>query len=117
VRAHVPKNQILFATEWESGAYVLRYAPEHRSLVMLEPTLMLAHDADLFALWLRIREGREPDAAERIVKNFGARWVLCEQGEQGWELCRQALVDRRFLKVHEGPDASLFAIPAGAVAR
>ncbi|MBN2492947.1 MAG: hypothetical protein JXR96_00045 [Deltaproteobacteria bacterium] len=110
----VPAGQTVFTCSWDSFPFLFHAAPQLRYLVALDPTFMLAQDAERFDLWRRIGEGLVPDAAEQIPAAFGARWVFVEMTPGCDGLRRQASADPRFALELAGPDAWIFSIPGGA---
>ncbi|HEV8239734.1 MAG TPA: hypothetical protein VGS57_10220 [Thermoanaerobaculia bacterium] len=72
---HGSPNERVFTANWADSAPLLYYAPRLQSLVALDPTAFWVKDPELFALYVRIIDGREMRPAAIVRDRFGARWV------------------------------------------
>ena len=72
---HGGPGERVFTGNWADSAPLLYYAPRLQSMVALDPTAFWVKDPELFALYVRIIDGREPRPAALVRERFGARWV------------------------------------------
>ncbi len=120
---HVPARDQVFTCGWDTFVFLFYHAPQAHYLVHLDPTFMLAYDVDLFDLWIRIGEGRQADAIDRVRNDFKARWIFIEHQEGYAKFLEQARRSTQLLPVFEGPQSSVFlysdahgvALIAGAI--
>jgi hypothetical protein len=68
-------GDLVFTAQWADSAPLFYFAPQLRSLVVLDPTFFYVKDPHRFATYVRIVEGRHPAPARAIRETFGARWV------------------------------------------
>ena len=72
---HGQPGDRVFTAQWADGSPLFYSAPQLQSMVAVDSTFFFQKDPALFALYTRIIEGRQPDAARVIRERFGARWV------------------------------------------
>jgi hypothetical protein len=65
----------VFTAQWADSSPLFYAAPQLQSLVALDPTNFYRKDPELFAAYMAVIEGRDPDPARTIRERFGARWV------------------------------------------
>lgn len=68
----------VFNCEWHRSPFVLAERPQARVIDVLEPTLLLHHNAALFHARLALRQGRLADPTAWVTGLFGATHVLCQ---------------------------------------
>jgi len=72
----IPPGSQVFTTDWGYTGTVMLVLPERRFIVALDPTFFYMKDPKLYHLWYTLLREPPADAAERIRKDFGARFVL-----------------------------------------
>jgi hypothetical protein len=72
---HGKPGEQVFTGNWADSAPLLYHAPQLHSMVALDPTAFWVKDPELFALYVRIIDGREARPAPLVRERFGARWV------------------------------------------
>ncbi len=80
----IPPGSQVFTTEWGHTGTLMLALPERRFIVALDPTFFYMKDPGLYRLWYTLPREAPADAAERIRKYFGARFVL-SFGEGRWD--------------------------------
>jgi hypothetical protein len=72
---HGKPGERVFTAQWADSSPLFYSAPQLQSIVALDPTVFYAKDPRLFATYVNIVQGRDPDPARTIRERFGARWV------------------------------------------
>jgi hypothetical protein len=72
---HGAPGERVFTAQWGDSAPLFYYAPKLQSLVALDPTAFYLKDKNLFAAYVRVVSGEDPDPARTIRDRFGARWL------------------------------------------
>jgi hypothetical protein len=73
--AHGAPGERVFTAQWADSAPLFYSAPQLQSLVALDPTAFYLKDPVLFAAFVRVVSGADPDPARTIRERFHARWV------------------------------------------
>jgi hypothetical protein len=72
---HTPARSRVFQTDWDDFPRLFFYNTHNTYLVGLDPTYMQLYDADLFALWVQITQGKVTNPAQTILDRFGSRYI------------------------------------------
>lgn len=72
VREHAPAGQLIFHGDWDDFPFLFLNDREHRYLIGMDPRFAFWKDPERFRAWQTIGRGDAPDAAHRIVEEFGA---------------------------------------------
>ena len=72
---HGAAGERVFTAQWADSAPLFYFAPRLQSLVALDPTAFYVKDPRLFAAYVNVVSGQDPDPARTIRERFGARWV------------------------------------------
>ncbi|HEX4966180.1 MAG TPA: hypothetical protein VF173_35555 [Thermoanaerobaculia bacterium] len=72
---HGKAGERVFTVQWADSSPLLYAAPQLQSLVALDPTAFYLKDPKLFATYVEVTAGRNPDPARAIRQQFGARWA------------------------------------------
>ena len=72
---HGAKGERVFTAQWADSAPLFYFAPQLQTLVALDPTAFYMKDPRLFETYVTIVQGRHPNPADAIRRQFGARWV------------------------------------------
>src|ERR1700681_54878 len=72
---HGKAGERVFTVQWADSSPLLYSAPQLQSLVALDPTAFYLKDPKLFQTYVEITAGRNPDPANAIRRQFGARWA------------------------------------------
>jgi hypothetical protein len=72
---HGTAGERVFTAQWGDSAPLFYFAPQLQSLVALDPTAFYLKDPRLFAAYVNVVSGQDPDPARTIRERFGARWV------------------------------------------
>ncbi len=65
----------VFTAQWGDSAPLFYFAPQLRSLVMLDPTFFYAKDPELFREYVRLVRGEHLTPVDALLERFGARYV------------------------------------------
>jgi hypothetical protein len=76
--AHGAPGERVFTAQWADSAPLFYSAPQLQSLVALDPTAFYLKDPQLFALYVKVVSGDDPDPARTIRERFAARWVTIQ---------------------------------------
>lgn len=110
-RAGAPGERV-FTASWADSAPLFYFAPQLRSLVLLDPTPFYRQDRRLFERYVTVVEGLDADPRRAIREQFGARWVTLWKAPAFWRLARQlvpapgvrvAYADADYLVLDLGP--------------
>lgn len=102
-RAAVPEGAQVFTCEWGLTGSLMLALPERRFMVALDPFLFWKEDPARYDDWRRlVREGGA-DAADRIRRRFGARFVLCTATPSNAPLLRALSADPGVARVVKSP--------------
>ena len=72
---HGSPGSRVFTAQWGDSAPLFYFAPQLRSLVMLDPTFFYAKDPELFREYVRLVRGEHPTPVDALINKFGARYV------------------------------------------
>jgi len=72
---HGAAGERVFTAQWGDSAPLFYAAPRLQSLVALDPTAFYLKDPRLFATYVSVVSGQDPDPARTIRERFGARWL------------------------------------------
>jgi hypothetical protein len=72
---HGAAGERVFTAQWADSSPLFYSAPQLQSLVALDPTAFYIKDPRLFAAYVSVVSGQDPDPARTIRERFGARWV------------------------------------------
>ncbi|MFL6232012.1 MAG: hypothetical protein ACJ76N_02670 [Thermoanaerobaculia bacterium] len=72
---HGATGERVFTAQWGDSAPLFYFAPRLQSLVALDPTAFYLKDPRLFAVYVSVVSGEDPDPARTIRERFGARWL------------------------------------------
>jgi hypothetical protein len=72
---HGAAGERVFTAQWGDSAPLFYFAPRLQSLVALDPTAFYLKDPRLFATYVSVVSGADPDPARTIRERFGARWL------------------------------------------
>jgi asparagine N-glycosylation enzyme membrane subunit Stt3 len=78
VKANVPKNEIIFNTDWDDFPKLFFYSSDHRYVSGLDPTYLLNQNRDLSNLYRDITLGRIEDPAPFIRDRFKSRYIFTD---------------------------------------
>ena len=92
---HGAAGERVFTAQWGDSAPLFYFAPRLQSLVALDPTAFYLKDPELFAAYVSVVSGQDPDPARTIRERFGARWLTIPPG----------LYPRLFNRVAHSPGA------------
>lgn len=76
ILATIKEPQSLFNCEWWGGHYAMATSPRFAVLDVLDPTLLLSHDRQLFSLMTDLRQNKIVDPYH-LLSITGYRYVLC----------------------------------------
>jgi hypothetical protein len=77
---HGAAGERAFTAQWGDSAPLFYFAPRLQSLVALDPTAFYLEDPQLFAAYVSVVSGQDPDPARTIRERFGARWLTIPPG-------------------------------------
>lgn len=72
---HGATGERVFTAQWGDSAPLFYFAPRLQSLVALDPTAFYLKDPRLFAAYVNVVSGQDPDPVRTIRERFGARWL------------------------------------------
>ena len=76
---HIPKNELIFTTDWDDFPILYMQAPQLRFLVGLDPRWMLEYNRNLYALYRDITQGKIAGPyAEQITKIFESHTLFSD---------------------------------------
>lgn len=78
IAANVPKDSVIFNTDWDDFPMLFYYNPDHVYIVGLDPTYLYDRSPELWRLYEKITLGRESNAAPLIRDRFGAEYVFTD---------------------------------------
>jgi hypothetical protein len=107
-------GEVVFTAQWADSEPLFYYAPQLRSLTVLDPTFFYAKDPALFADYARIAYGESGDPVGEIERRFGARWVTVWKVPAYKPLVVQFLRDRRARIQYNGDYYQVWRLTPGA---
>lgn len=100
----------VFTAQWADAAPLFYAAPQLESLVVLDPTFFYAKDSRLFATYVRIVQGRQPDPARVIRERFAAQWVTVWKAPVYERLVQQLARSRGVTLAYSDSDYLVFQL-------
>jgi len=80
-------GSLVFQTDWDDFPRLFFYNTANLYTIGLDPTYMELQDANLYAEWVKITQGKVKHPAGAIHEHFGAEYVLSD-------LQHEAFIDR-----------------------
>jgi hypothetical protein len=108
LRTHTPPGSLVFQTDWDDFPRLFFYNTANRYTAGLDPTYMQRYDAQLYAEWVAITQGKAASLGEQLRTRFGAAYVLSDH--QHTNFLRQAAQDPRLTEVYRDGDAVIFVV-------
>lgn len=108
IRANVPADEVVFANTWDVGSVLFYLDDAHRSIVGLDPTFFYDADPELYARWLALVNGADPDVS-RIPSSFRARTVLVDERHPRAAAFESSLTSQNFAEVAAGDRMRLYS--------
>lgn len=102
-----PKAHI-FQTDWDDFTRLFFYNSESVYTAGLDPTYLELYDADLFAEWVRVTQGKVDKPSQFIKANFGSQFVFSDLDHGAF--LRKAAEDPGLEEVYRDKDAVIFAV-------
>jgi hypothetical protein len=103
-----PSGGLVFQTDWDDFPRLFFYNTANRYTVGLDPTYMQRYDAELYAEWVAITQGKAGSLGERLRTRFGATYVLSDH--QHTDFLRQAAQNPSLIEVYRDGDAVIFVV-------
>lgn len=72
IASHTPQGSLVFNANWDDFPLLYFHNPRNAYVIGLDPSYLARRDAERYADWERIRDGREPKPARKISERFGA---------------------------------------------
>jgi hypothetical protein len=78
IRGNVPRDEIIFHTDWDEFPMLFYFDSDHRYVAGLDPTYLLRQNPDLYKRYVDVTLGREANAAPIIRDQFRAKYVFSD---------------------------------------
>jgi hypothetical protein len=98
----------VFQTDWDDFPRLFFYNTQNTYLIGLDPTYMQLYDADLYALWEKITQGKLEHPSDFIFNRFGASYVVSDLNHTNF--IQQAGSDPGLQEVFRDADAVIFQV-------
>ena len=98
----------VFQTDWDDFPRLFFYNTHNTYLIGLDPTYMQLYDADLYALWEKITQGKLERPSDFIYPRFGAAYVMSDLNHK--DFIRRAEKDPGLQEVFRDSDAVVYAV-------
>jgi hypothetical protein len=87
LKENTSPGSLVFQTDWDDFPRLFFYNTANLYTIGLDPTYMELQDADLYAEWVKITQGKVKHPSGAIHEHFGAEYVLSD-------LQHEAFIDR-----------------------
>jgi hypothetical protein len=81
---NTPPGSLVFQTDWDDFTRLFFYNTSSLYTIGLDPTYMELHDADLYAEWVKITQGKVRQPSDAIRARFGGEYVLSDLDHDGF---------------------------------
>jgi hypothetical protein len=108
VREHVPAGQLVFHGDWDDFPFLFLNDRDHRYLVGMDPRFAYWENPERFRAWQTIGRGDAPDAAKRIVEEFGATYAVVANQQDKLQTVLGA--DQRATIVYQDGEAKVYGL-------
>jgi hypothetical protein len=99
IGSHAEPGSLVFNTNWDTFPALFYYNPQFGYVSGLDPTYLHDSDPDRWRLYESINAGDREDAARLILEEFGAAYVVTENGDSNFLSTAES--DSGFEKVYE----------------
>ncbi len=112
IRDKVPSDKMIFTCDWDATPELFYYAYRHRYMVILDPTFMLAWNADLYAKWRSVLEDmRSADDVHRTLsRDFDVTHGICRKVRRNGRFFNVLNRSPKFQIVYADRDAFVFEV-------
>jgi hypothetical protein len=106
--SHAEPGSLVFNTNWDTFPALFYYNPQFGYVAGLDPTYLHDSDPDRWRLYESINAGDREDAARQIREQFGAAYVVTENGDSNF--LSTAEDDPGFERVYEDSGAVVLRV-------
>jgi hypothetical protein len=108
MRANIPRNQLIFNTDWDDFPRLFYFDETHYYVSGLDPSYLFDKSPDLSRLYDRITLGQEENPGPLIRDRFGARYVFSDNRHD--DFFAHARASGWFDIVYEDPQCTIMYI-------
>jgi hypothetical protein len=108
LESNTPAGSRVFQTDWDDFPRLFFYNTHNTYLIGLDPTYMELYDADLYALWVEITQGRAHDPAQVISARFNSRYIHTDLKHPAF--LQAAEHDSNLKEVYRDGDSVIFEV-------
>jgi hypothetical protein len=101
-------GSLVFQTDWDDFPRLFFYNTANLYTVGLDPTYMELYDADLYAAWVKITQGKVKQPGAAIRDRFGAEYVLSDLQHEAF--LERAQADAGLKEVYRDKYAVIFEV-------
>jgi len=106
--ANTPTGSRIFQTDWDDFPRLFFYNTHNTYLIGLDPTYMQLYDAELYALWVEITQGRVTNPSQIIARRFDAQYIHTDLSHTGF--LKNAEQDPALKEVYRDADSVIFEV-------
>jgi len=110
IKTHVPKDEIIFNTDWDDFPRMFYFDPTHRYVTGLDPTYLYDKNPELSKLYERITLGKEKDPGPLIRDRFSSRYVFTDNTDDHTRFFSNATSSGWFDIVYEDAECTVLHI-------
>lgn len=108
LRANAEPGAHIFQTDWDDFTRLFFYNSASVYTAGLDPTYLELYDAELFAEWVRVTQGKVEQPSQFIKERFGSQYVFSDLDHGAF--LRVAAEDPGLEEVFRSHDAVIFAV-------
>jgi len=110
IKTNVPKDEIVFNTDWDDFPRMFYFDPTHRYVTGLDPTYLYDKNPELSNLYERITLGKEKDPGPLIRDRFSSRYVFTDNTDDHTRFFSNATASGWFDIVYEDAECTVLHI-------
>jgi hypothetical protein len=105
---NTPAQARIFQTDWDDFPRLFYYNTHNTYLIGLDPTYLQLYDAELYALWVDITQGKVATPSQVIATTFDARFIHTDLHHQAF--LQVAAHDPGLTEVYRDDQAVIFEV-------
>ncbi len=108
LKENTSPGSLVFQTDWDDFPRLFFYNTSNLYSIGLDPTYMELYNADLYAEWVKITQGKVKNPGAAIRERFGAEYVLSDLQHQAF--IERAKADPGLKEVYRDKYAVIFEV-------
>ncbi|HLF24878.1 MAG TPA: hypothetical protein VJG32_00965 [Anaerolineae bacterium] len=84
LKTNTSPGSLVFQTDWDDFTRLFFYNTSNLYTIGLDPTYMELYDADLYAEWVKITQGKVEQPSQAIRARFGGEYVMSDLDHTGF---------------------------------